>query len=55
MRLRLRLAVAMSTAVLTALAAVLLFDLATGITGDPQAGLVTALGYALATPRHTSV
>ena len=50
MRLRLRLAVAMSTAVLTALAAVLLFDLATGITGSPQAGLVTALGYALATP-----
>lgn len=50
MRLRLRLAVAMSTAILTALAAVLLLDLATGITGSPQAGLVTALGYALATP-----
>lgn len=50
MQLRLRLAVAMSTAILTALAAVLLFDLATGITGNPQAGLVTALGYALATP-----
>ena len=50
MQLRLRLAVAMSVAVLTALAAVLLFDLATGITGSPQAGLVTALGYALATP-----
>jgi hypothetical protein len=50
LRLRLRLAVAMSTAVLTALAAVLLFDLATGITGNAQAGLVTALGYALATP-----
>lgn len=50
MQLRLRLAVAMSTAVITALAAVLLFDLATGITGSPRAGLVTALGYALATP-----
>ncbi|MEO6218206.1 MAG: hypothetical protein ABIO86_19415 [Sphingomonas sp.] len=50
MQLRLRLAVAMSVAVITALAAVLLFDLATGITGSPQAGLVTALGYALATP-----
>ena len=50
LRLRLRLAVAMSSAVLTALAAVLLFDLATGITGSPRAGLVTALGYALATP-----
>ncbi|GAA0297813.1 hypothetical protein GCM10009087_04540 [Sphingomonas oligophenolica] len=50
MRLRLRLAVAMSIAILTALAAVLLLDLATGITGNPQAGLVTALGYALATP-----
>ncbi|MEO8375713.1 MAG: hypothetical protein ABI471_10845 [Sphingomonas bacterium] len=50
MQLRLRLAVAMSVAIITALAAVLLFDLATGITGSPQAGLVTALGYALATP-----
>ena len=50
MRLRLRLAVAMSAAVLTALAAVLLLDLATGVTGSPEAGLATALGYALATP-----
>jgi hypothetical protein len=50
MRLRLRIAVAMTVAVLTAFAAVLLLDLATGITGSPQAGLVTALAYALATP-----
>ena len=50
MQLRLRLAVATTTAILTAFAAVLLLDLATGITGSPQAGLVTALGYAMATP-----
>jgi hypothetical protein len=50
MRLRLRLAVAMTVAVLTAFATVLLLDLATGITGSPQAGFVAALAYALATP-----
>jgi 4-amino-4-deoxy-L-arabinose transferase-like glycosyltransferase len=49
-KLRFRLAVALTVATLTAFAAVLLFDLATGITGSPQAGLITALGYALATP-----
>jgi hypothetical protein len=50
MRLRLRIAVAMAVAVLTAFAAVLLLDLATGITGSARAGFVTALAYALATP-----
>jgi hypothetical protein len=50
MRLRLRIAVAMTVAVLTAFAAVLLLDLATGITGSPRAGFVTALAYAMATP-----
>lgn len=50
MRLRVRIAVATTVAILTAFAAVLLFDLATGVTGSPQAGLATALAYALATP-----
>ncbi|MGH6617550.1 hypothetical protein [Sphingomonas sp.] len=50
MKLRLRLAVATTAAVLIAFAAVLLFDLATGIAGSPRAGLVAALGYAMATP-----
>jgi len=50
MRLRLRIAVAMTVALLTAFAAVLLLDLATGITGSARAGFVTALAYALATP-----
>ncbi|CAN5728483.1 hypothetical protein BH11PSE6_BH11PSE6_17200 [soil metagenome] len=50
MRLRQRIAVAMTVAVLTALATVLLLDLATGITGSASAGFVTALAYALATP-----
>ncbi len=45
--LRLLLAVAFGTAILTAFAAVLLFDLGTGITGSVTAGLVAALGYAL--------
>ncbi len=45
--IRLSLAVAGSAAVLTALAAVLLLDLGTGITGSPAAGLFAALGYAL--------
>ncbi len=45
--LRLLLAVAFGTALLTAFAAVLLFDLGTGITGSVTAGLVAALGYAL--------
>jgi hypothetical protein len=45
--LRLQLAVAFGTALLTAFAAMLLFDLGTGITGSVTAGLVAALGYAL--------
>lgn len=44
---RLQLAVAFGTAILTAFAAVLLFDLGAGITGSVTAGLVAALGYAL--------
>lgn len=47
MRLRLMLAVAFGAALLTAFAAVLLFDLGTGITGSPAAGLFAALGYSL--------
>lgn len=50
LRLRVRLAVAMGPALLTALAAVLLFDLGTGLTGRAGAGLFAALGYALGTP-----
>ena len=45
--LRLQIAVAATTALLTALAAVLLLDLGTGLTGSPTAGLFAALGYAL--------
>ncbi|MEG3087682.1 hypothetical protein [Sphingomonas sp. PB4P5] len=48
--IRLQLAVATSSALLLGLASVLLLDLATGITGNPRAGLVTALAYALGTP-----
>ncbi|WP_242138696.1 hypothetical protein [Sphingomonas sp. TREG-RG-20F-R18-01] len=44
---RLSLAVAYSSAVLTAFAAVLLLDLGTGLTGSPAAGVFAALGYAL--------
>lgn len=47
LRLRLWLAVAFGSAVLTAFASVLLFDFGTGITGSPAAGLFAALGYAL--------
>ncbi|MDF0487029.1 hypothetical protein PX554_02710 [Sphingomonas sp. H39-1-10] len=47
MALRLRVAVALGAALLTAFAAVLLLDLATGITGSPAAGLYAALSYAL--------
>ena len=50
LRLRMQVAVALGSAVLLAFAAVLLLDLATGITGSPRAGLVTALAYALGTP-----
>jgi 4-amino-4-deoxy-L-arabinose transferase-like glycosyltransferase len=47
MRLRLRVAVAIGAAVLTAFASVLLLDMATGVTGSPAAGLYAALSYAL--------
>lgn len=50
LRLRTRLAAASGPAVLTAIAAVLLFDLALGITGSAGAALFAALGYALGTP-----
>ncbi|MEG3123784.1 hypothetical protein [Sphingomonas sp. GB1N7] len=50
LRLRQLLTIATTSAVLIALAAVLLLDLGAGITGSPKAGLVAALGYALATP-----
>ncbi|MBB4154815.1 hypothetical protein GGQ80_002731 [Sphingomonas jinjuensis] len=49
-RLRLRLAAASISAVLTAIAAVLLFDLGLAVTGSVGAGLIAALGYALGTP-----
>ena len=50
LRLRTRIAVAIGPALLTALAAVLLFDMAAGLTGNAAAGLFAALGYALGTP-----
>ena len=49
-RARTRLAVATGPAILTALATVLLFDLALTITGSVSGALAAALGYALATP-----
>ena len=50
LRLRQRLAVASGPALLTAIAAVLLFDLALGLTASGGAALVAALAYALGTP-----
>lgn len=50
LRLRTRLAVASGPALLTALAAVLLFDWGAALTGSRAAGLFGALGYALGTP-----
>ncbi len=50
LRLRLILAVASITAVLTALAAAALHDLALRLAGDPIAALVASLGFALGTP-----
>lgn len=50
LRLRTRLAVASGPALLTAVAAVLLFDLSLGLTGSAGAALFAALGYALGTP-----
>ncbi len=50
LRLRLRVAVAIGPAVLTALAAVALFELGLGLTGSAGAALFAAIGYALGTP-----
>ena len=50
LRLRLRLAVATGPAVLTAIAAALLFDLALAVTGSAGGALVGALSFALGTP-----
>ncbi|WP_267381345.1 MULTISPECIES: hypothetical protein [unclassified Sphingomonas] len=49
-RLRLRLAVATGPALLTALAAVLLYEIGIAITGSAAAGLFAAIGYALGAP-----
>lgn len=48
--LRMRVVIFFTVAVLTALAAVALLDLGTGITGSRGAGLFAALAYALGTP-----
>ena len=50
LRVRQRVAVATGPALLTAIAAVLLLDLGTMLTGRAAAGLFAALGYALGTP-----
>lgn len=50
MRLRVRLTAALVCATLTALAAVLLMDWGTGLTGRPAAGVAAALAYALGSP-----
>ena len=50
LKLRLRLAAITGPALLTAIAAVLLYDLGLGLTGRMAAGLVAALGYALGSP-----
>lgn len=50
LRLRLRIAAASGPALLTAVAAALLYDLALGLTGSMAAALVAGLGYALGTP-----
>ena len=50
LRLRLRIAVAIGPAILTALAAVLILDMGAGLTGSTAAGLFAALGFALGTP-----
>ena len=49
-RMRLRIAVALGPAVLTALAAILLYDLGLSLTGSASAGLFGALGYAVGSP-----
>ena len=50
LKLRLRLAAITGPALLTAITAVLLYDLGLGLTGRAAAGLVAALGYALGSP-----
>jgi hypothetical protein len=50
LRLRTRVAAALGSALLTAIAAVLLFDLAWRVTGQSGAAPFAALGYALGTP-----
>ncbi len=50
LKLRLRLAAITGPALLTAIAAVLLYDLALGLTGSSAAAAVAALGYALGSP-----
>ena len=50
LRLRLRLAVASGAALMTAAAAVALFELALSLTGSRGAALFASLGYALGTP-----
>lgn len=50
LRLRLRLAAASGPAVLTGIAAALLFDLALTLTGSAAAALVAGVGFALGTP-----
>lgn len=50
LRLRLRLAAASGPALLTAIAAALLYDLALALTGSAAGALVAGLGYALGTP-----
>jgi len=49
LRLRLRVAIAFTNAVLAALAAVALLQLGTGLTGSRAAGLFAAIGFALGT------
>ena len=48
-RLRMRVAIAFTTAILTALAAIALLDLGTGVTGGRDAGLFGAVGFAFGT------
>ena len=50
LRLRMRVAVAFTSAILTALAAIALLDLGTGVTGSRAAGLFGAAGFALGSP-----
>lgn len=50
LRLRMRVAIALTSAILTALAAIALLQLGTGLTGSRAAGLFGAIGFALGTP-----